>query len=351
MMWARTLVAVAAAASSLIGSDGARQAVAGAEQQPAGPFTATTDLVVVPVVVEDRKGAPVRTLRQEDFTLTEDGAAMAIETFVAPVPAPERGSSADGRFVVLALDNINTPAEIAWRVKDIAMLFVNRMGPADDLSVISLANGRASSGHGPEAARAAIRKFAPTIYTARTAAEVAADGLEALALAEQMAKSPHRRKVLAIIGASHMFNPSEPSAFSDVGSDFSVHWENAVRSASRSNVTVYLIDPRGHAAMAEASSGALPSSASEASGGSGPNARYSMLYSGADTSGHFTDRTGGRAWVNTNNYKGAVEAIWRDAATYYLLGYRTPGSDHRLHDIDVKVRRDGLTLRARRARG
>ena len=343
-MWARTLFALVAAASSLIGSDGGRQAGAVADrQQPTGPFSASTDLVVVPVVVEDRKGAPVRTLRQEDFTLTEDGKPVAIETFVAPAAAAEGGIGADGRFVVVALDNINTAAEIAWRVKDIAMRFVDLMRPGDDVSVIALANGRASSGGGPEAARAAIRKFAPTIYTARTAAETMAEGLEALeSLTAQLAKSPHRRKVLAIIGAAYMFNPSEASAFHDVGPNFSVAWEDAVRSASRSNVSVYLIDPNGHGAMAEASSSAAPSSAGAGNGGSGPNARYSFVYSGADTSGHFTDRTGGRAWVNTNNYKGAVEAIWRDAGTYYLLGYRTPINDHRLHDIDVKVHRDGL---------
>ena len=235
---------------------------------PRGPSRASTDLVVVPVVVEDRKGASVRTLRQEDFTLTEDGKPVAIETFVAPAAAAEGGMGADGRFVVVALDNITTPAEIAWRVKDIANYFVDRMGPADDLSVITLANGRASSGGGQEAARAAIRRFGPTIYTARTRAEVVAEGLQALeSLTEQMAKSPHRRKVLAIIGASHMFNPSEPSAFYDVGPNLSVHWEGAVRNASRSNVSVYLIDPRGHTPMAEATSQTSPSSeSSDASG-------------------------------------------------------------------------------------
>jgi VWFA-related protein len=347
-MWGWPLVAAVAAAASLIGSAGGRQASAVADrQQPPAPFSAATDLVVVPVVVEDRKGASVRTLRQEDFALTEDGKPVAIETFVAPAAA-EGGIGADGRFVVVALDNINTPAEIAWRVKDIATSFVDRIGPADDLSVITLANGRTSSGGGPEAARAAIRRFAPMIYTARSYPELVAEGLQSLAsLTGQMAKSPHRRKVLAIIGAAHMFNPSEPSAFHDTGPDLSVHWEDAVRNASRSNVSVYLIDPRGQAVMAEATSATAPSGAS----GAGPNARYSFVYSGADTSGHFTNRTGGRAWVDTNNYKGAVEAIWRDAGTYYLLGYRTPINDHRLHDIDVKVRRDGLTLRARRARG
>ena len=55
--------------------------------------------------------------------------------------------------------------------------------------------------------------------------------------------------------------------------------------------------------------------------------------------------------MNTNNYKGAVDRIWRDAASYYLIGYRTPLNDHRLHDIDVTVKGDGLRARARRTRG
>src|SRR5690349_1092260 len=116
-MWARIGVMFVAAAWSLATS----------AQQPAAPFSSGTDLVVVPVVVEDRKGVPIRTLRQQDFTVVEDGRQVAIETFVAPAPDSEGGMGADGRFIVLALDNINTPAEIAWRVKDIANFFVDRM--------------------------------------------------------------------------------------------------------------------------------------------------------------------------------------------------------------------------------
>jgi hypothetical protein len=67
-MWARAGVALAAAASSVIGS----------AQQPTVPFTIATDRVVVPVVVEDRKGVPIRTLRQDDFTITEDARPVAM---------------------------------------------------------------------------------------------------------------------------------------------------------------------------------------------------------------------------------------------------------------------------------
>jgi len=338
------------AATALLGVVTAAGAVPVAMQQPTAPFTASTDLVIVPVVVEDKKGAPVTNLTAADFTLMEDGRPVVIETFVAPEAESEARDG--GRFVVLALDNINTPAEIAWRVKDIAMLFVDRMRPGDDLSVITLASGAASSGHGPEAARATIRRFAPTMATIRTRAEVVREGLEAIAsLSEQMGKSPHPRKVLAIIGAAYMFNPGEPSAFADVGANQAVQWEHAVGAASRHNISVYLIDPRGQRAVADDASSFSGPSGGATGSGYGPNARQSFVYSGVDTSLGFTNHTGGQSWVNTNNYKGAVNTIWRESATYYLLGYRVPINDHRLHDVDIKVSRPGLTVSARKERG
>jgi hypothetical protein len=29
--------------------------------------------------------------------------------------------------------------------------------------------------------------------------------------------------------------------------------------------------------------------------------------------------------------------VWRDAGTYYLLGYAAPVNDHRLHRIEVRT--------------
>src|SRR5579864_1814471 len=57
-------------------SQGAKEAHAPA-QQPAGGVSAVlkvkTRLVVVDVVARDAKGAPVTDLKQEDFTVVEDG--------------------------------------------------------------------------------------------------------------------------------------------------------------------------------------------------------------------------------------------------------------------------------------
>src|SRR5271166_5779546 len=55
----------------------------------AGPETvirSTVRLVQVSVVVEDKKGNPVTDLKQEDFTLLDDGKPERIAFFTAPLP-------------------------------------------------------------------------------------------------------------------------------------------------------------------------------------------------------------------------------------------------------------------------
>ena len=58
--------------------------------------------------------------------------------------------------------------------------------------------------------------------------------------------------------------------------------------------------------------------------------------------------TGGRAILNTNNFAGGLEGVASDLDTYYSLGYAPPNpGDGRYHQIDVRVKRKGLTARHR----
>ena len=292
-----------------------------APQQPK-PFTTATNLVVVPVVVVDRKGQTIPNLTAADFQVTEDGKPVAIETFIPPVA--DASGPADGRFIVLVLDNLRTPAEIAFRVRDIAKRFVDRMGPLDVMTVISINKGQAVSTTDKAALKAAIDRFQPGIgESIRSFDQDAQHILTTIGeLSAQMQKAPQRRKVMAIIGNAAAFNPQRVSPFDDRGPDLGVEWLAAIREAARSNISVYTIDPHGM------------------TGGG---------YSG-DYSTSFSAETGGWAWANTNNYAAAVEQIWREAGSYYVLGYTAPINDQKLHPIDVKVNVRGATVRARRAR-
>ena len=293
---------------------------AAAPQQPT-PFTASTNLVVVPVVVLDRKGQTVRNLTVADFEVREDGKPVAIETFTAAaVEGP-----AEGRFIVLVLDNLRTPAELAWRVRSIAMRFIERLRPADTMTVIGMSRGHAVTTTDKAALKSAVDRFKPAFGdTIRTVDEDAAHSLSTISdLSSQMSKAPHRRKVMVIIGNAATFSPQRPSAVSRRERDLTEEWFEAIRETARQNVSVYAIDPMGLT----------------------PGGYY------GDYATMFAAETGGWAWANTNNFGAAVEQIWREAGSYYVLGYHAPINDHRLHEIEVKVNVKGVTVRARRGRG
>lgn len=60
--------------------------------------------------------------------------------------------------------------------------------------------------------------------------------------------------------------------------------------------------------------------------------------------------TGGIAVVNTNDIDAGFARIVRDNSSYYLLGY-SPAIEHddgRFREIEVRVRRPGVSVRARR---
>jgi VWFA-related protein len=307
--------------SALIGALVAAASWTAVAQQPSTPFTAGTSLVVVPVAVVDRKGQSLENLTVTDFEVREDGKPVAIQTFIPPQSISH---GAESRFIVLALDNLRTPAELAWRVRSIAMRFVERMGPADTMTVIPINRGQGMTSSSKAELKAAIDRYRPAFGdTIRTFDQDASHSLRMIAsLAEQSSTAPHRRRVIAVIGSVGTFNPQRRSAVSG-DRDLAEDWFDAVRETARHNVSVYVIDPMGQGEGA---------------------------YSG-DHATSFSAETGGWAWANTNNFGGAVEQIWREAGSYYVLGYNAPVTDGKIHAIEVNVKVKGATVRARRGRG
>jgi VWFA-related protein len=289
-------------------------------QQPA-PFTASTNVVVVPVVVVDNDGATVPNLAASDFVVSEDGKPVEITTFVPPATAGQPGSE---RFIVLALDNLYTDPAIAWRLKSVARRFADRLEPGDVMSVVSLNGGNATTTTSKPALKAAIDKYkASSDEGSWRPGDKGRHALSMLGLlSEQIAKPPHRRKIVVVIGSPWLFVPHTGSAQPDLSQ--SPEWMDAVRSTSRNNVAIYMVDPAG---LQE-----------------NPN----QFRDWADS---FTEHTGGAAWTNSNNFDGAANRIWTESSSYYLLGYAAPIADQRIHTINVKVSRKGVTVRARKARG
>ena len=138
------------------------------------------------------------------------------------------------------------------------------------------------------------------------------------ALSRQMVEAGGQRKTIVALGSGWLFDrPIPPAA---VGMEPRKEWIAAMQAMAVANVGLYVIDPGG----------------------------VSIARADGGTSG-FARETGGVAFIATNDLNGAADKIMREAAHYYMLGVGDPpvGRGADLREIDVKVLRRGVTVRAR----
>ena len=181
----------------------------------------------------------MRGLTRDDFELLEDGKPVNIATF-AEAGTDARASLDDGRFVVLLLDDYSTHPQYTQRIKDVAYGFVNRMGPKDVMSVVMLNGGSSVTTQRPAEVRAAIdrsKAYGKAFVSPTNPSRHAMDNISSLAA--QLARVPHRRKVLVCIGPAATFNPATHVSGNQGEAGI------AMRDTARANVTTYVIDPLG----------------------------------------------------------------------------------------------------------
>jgi VWFA-related protein len=137
-------------------------------QQPSPPpkdpglvLRVTTRMVLVDAIVLDKEGHPVKGLKAEDFTVSEDGVRQRIASFSErssepskPAPTPAlpphvttnrpavtQANAENGTVAVLLLDGLNTPPKDQIYVKQQMLKFLARQyDPNMKLAVIALAN-------------------------------------------------------------------------------------------------------------------------------------------------------------------------------------------------------------------
>jgi VWFA-related protein len=124
--------------------------------------------------------------------------------------------------------------------------------------------------------------------------------------------------------------------------------QDAVRDAARSNTTIYAIDPRGLTGIEEETvevSG-LPDEAT----GVGASAFQAAFRMTQDNLRMLAEQTGGFALLNTNDIDRGFERLVEENSDYYVLGYQPTDArrDGRFHRIEVRVKRPGVQVLARR---
>ena len=110
-------------------------------------------------------------------------------------------------------------------------------------------------------------------------------------------------------------------------------------TASRFNASIYSVDPRGLAAFEFDMDQPQISYRTD----------QRALRFTQDTLRVLAEETGGRAIVNQNDLRPGLQQMLDDASGYYLLGYNSSAAptDGEFHEIEVRLKREGLRVRAR----
>jgi len=123
-----------------------------------------------------------------------------------------------------------------------------------------------------------------------------------------------------------------------------------IDEANRSNTAFYPVDPRGLTVFDE---GIEPSAGvgigQAANPTLTPQEEATRLRAREQGLRRIAEGTDGTAIVGTNNIREALRRVIDDLSSYYLLGYYSTGKlDGKFHSISVRVKRPGVTVRARR---
>ncbi len=331
--------------------------LASAQQAPQPPqqptFRAGTDLVRVDVTATVRADEPVADLQPSDFELTEDDVPQVVETmkFVRvdgarttdlnePLPirsrehAVQEAARDDVRLFGIFLDDyhIDKRPEITLPLREAISSFIKQLGP-NDLAVMmepleSLRDLKYTRSKADLLER--VRTFEGRrgeVFPLKSAVEEAQMSqrnwmelragvtLSALgALATQLGGLREGRKSILF------FSQGPPVR---MGSPNDLRMKEAMEAANRGNVTIHVIDPRPLG---------------------------SVGFGGDDILRRIAYDTGGRAIVGTNDPERHLRSVMADASAYYLIGY-TPTrrtNDGKFHEIEVRVKRRGVKVTARR---
>ena len=124
-----------------------------------------------------------------------------------------------------------------------------------------------------------------------------------------------------------------------------------INSAVRANMAVYSVDTRGLEAISplgDASTGSLRGTGSF-NGGALQN-NFNSNFDTQETLTTLAADTGGKAFLDSNDFAPAFAQVQRDTSAYYVLGFHStnPRRDGRFRRLTVRVNRPGVKLDYRR---
>jgi VWFA-related protein len=368
----------------------------GATQQPT--FRERIDSVTVDVSVTDKQGQPVTDLTADDFEIRESGKVQKIDAFqlirtndgrddpdamrdISSLDDQKRETARlDNRLFVIYLDDYHVRVGNSVGIREQLARFVRELTPHDLVAIMrplepaaALTFSRDHDGAANDILAFKGRKYnyQPTnALEAQYAGEPAAEQEQLrngwvvgdlTRLADAMGSLREGRKTILYVSegmsgtlppGATTFGSSDPitttitdptqrdmsSAYFN-GASLLGDMQMVFRSAARSNVAIYTVDPRG-LTQQEFS---LADHVSDVENQRTLNESLDLLKVTAE-------QTNGRAITGRNNVLPQLAQMVRDNSTYYLMTYVSSLAprDGKFHEIDVRVRRKGVEVRARK---
>ena len=398
--------AMALALASLLGTSLSAQQTPPVQQpapappplKPAEPgfrMRVTTEIVLVNVIARDKKGNLIRDLKQSDFTVYEDGqkqqissfdlenvdefetAGVAGETVTGRAAAggsllnPSEGTvleARDRRLMLLFFDfSAMEPEEIDRAVEAGKKYVATNMRPADMVALVSLATNMKldldftadqrkilsvlSSYNGTEGQGFGNGTTGSSEGTAETGGAYTADDTDYNTFSAD-------RKLLALESIMQAMGkiPQKKSLiyFSNGISQSGVDNQSALRAATaaavKANVSIYPVDVRGLSAFPPGGQ-AQAASLHGQSAYSGTSVLNDLNGNASSQETLYTlaDDTGGKAFMDTNDFSGVFRQVQKDTSAYYVLGYTSTNHlrDGRFRRLKVQANRPEVRLEYR----
>jgi VWFA-related protein len=368
-----------------------------APPQPPVTFKVEVNYVEIDANVTDAQGRFVRALTRDDFQVVEDGKPQTLTAFsmvdipiertdpplfsktAIPPDIVSNRKPFEGRVFVLVLDDLNTRFNRTARTRAAARQFVERYVGANDLVAVVNTSGYGKSmqdftSNRPLALKAidaamgnkadsstvaALQDYSMNRDVPGSPSNVNASFNEIQRytnarntlgtlrnLADFMAGMRGRRKAVVYFSEGINYNVTDPISNAHA-TDVQREIRDLVAAATRANVNVYSVDPRGLATGMEDAIeiGSFPTDNTIKSTDLINEMRVEQ-----DSLRVIADETGGFAVLNQNDFRDGFSRILEDNSSYYVLGYYPTNDklDGRFRNVQVKVLKPGLKVRARR---
>jgi VWFA-related protein len=381
-----------------------------------------TRLVQINVVVRDKKGEPVEDLKQEDFSILDQGQPQQVALFSTQTATPrdhvqlaalpphvfsnrlDQGGQPPGSVTVILFDALNTSILDQAYARQQVIKFLKQLQPEDHVAIYVLttqikvlnefthdatsllqAIERFSGSYSPQLEAANPEPIADSTAFTTTLigqnplqnamestiasqlkefldgasgrisdfaninrAETTLDAIEAIA--NHVAPIPGRKSLVWVSGSFPVNIGYDEDTIMQANREhrnFGEDIDRAARALNHANMAIYPVDARGLMAPQLYNAGNStrynPRAPAQLRGLTSDQKEF-------DTMILLADRTGGKAFYNTNDIEGAVRRALDDGQFTYTLGfYPTHGKwDGKFHQLKVQVKEKGLTLRYRK---